>query len=136
VSYKVCEFNSNKCIFAYKLRISQLLDKNKIIQRLSNQDFVKATVRQLIKEFYKIGVDLPLNESMLTKEEILTELSAELSAIIDQRPQLLAQLFYSIDLSEDKVNKAMNFDENISDNIAELILVRAAQKVYIREVLS
>lgn len=108
------------------------MDKSEIIQRLTQPNFVQLTIKQLIREFSKIGVELRLHESMTTKEEILNELSAELSAIIDQHPQLLAQLFYSIDLSEEKVNKAMNFDENISDNIAELILIRAAQKVYLR----
>jgi hypothetical protein len=112
------------------------LNKNEIIQRFSNQDFVSATIEQLIKEFYKIGVDLRINKTAQTKDEIIAELSAELDAIINQHPQLMAQLFYSIDLSEEQVNQAMNFDENISNNIAELILIRSAQKVYTRELYS
>lgn len=112
------------------------MNKNEIIQRFSNQDFVLATIDQLIKEFYKIGVDLRVKKIMQSKDEIVAELSAELDAIINQKPQLMAQLFYSIDLSEEKVSKAMNFDENISNNIAELILIRSAQKVYTRELFS
>lgn len=106
-----------------------------IIKKLELPNFVADTKEQLKREFLKVGIELKLEESMMTKTEIVQELSQELSAILDQDPQLLAQLFYSIDLSEEKVKSAMNFDENISDNIAELILIRAAQKVYIKSII-
>lgn len=106
-----------------------------IIKKLELPNFVVDTKEQLKREFLKVGIELKLDESMMTKTEIVQELSQELSAILDQHPQLLAQLFYSIDLSEEKVKSAMNFDENISDNIAELILIRAAQKVYIKSII-
>ena len=112
------------------------MNKNEIIQRFSIPDFVEKTKVQLQKEFLKIGVKIPINDSSNDKVTLVEDLTAELNVIIDQHPQLLAQLFYSIDLNEEKVKSVMNSNENIPENIAELILFRAAQKVYIREMLA
>lgn len=112
------------------------MNKNEIIQRFSIPDFVEKTKNQIRKEFFKVGVSIPIKEDIKDKDSLVLDLKDELNAIIDQHPQLLAQLFYSIDLPEEKVKNVMNSNEDITRNIAELILFRAAQKVYTREKFS
>lgn len=112
------------------------MNKNEIIQRFSIPDFVEKTKNQIRKEFLKVGVSIPLKEEIKDKDSLVSDLKDELNAIIDQHPQLLAQLFYSIDLPEEKVKNVMNSNEDITENIAELILFRSAQKVYIKEMFS
>lgn len=102
----------------------------------TDEQFAKKTCQQLIREFNKIGIDLRINESTRDVNQLIHELKLEIDAIISNASHLLAQLFYSIDLPEEKVNKALESENDVAESIAKAILIRAAQKVYLREKFS
>lgn len=108
--------------------------KNEIIQQAFNEEkFRQSTIAQLNKEFIKVGVDLNLDTHISDKERIIEILQSEITVIQDQVPQLLAQLLYSFDLNEKKVSLAFQVPQDAPIILAEAMLWRAAQKVYLRE---
>ena len=117
------------------LKILLLELKNEVyITSLSEKIFAQKTYRQIVREFSKIGIALKENcDADITKENIISIVSEELEAMLNHNPQLVAQLFYSIDLPEEKIKKTIEEGESVVVNIAEAILYRSAQKVYLRE---
>lgn len=109
------------------------MNNNEIIKSLENADFAQETCKQIIKEFEKVGVALSLDINEKDTAIISKKIAEELDAIIGNAPHLLAQLFYSIDLPEEKVKAAMEKNDFIEEGIANAILIRSAQKVYIRK---
>ncbi len=112
------------------------MKKNDIIERLKIPDFVQATKNQLVKEFSLVDLELTLQENTIEKNEILFDLSQEIEVLLRDNPERLAQLFYRMDLPESKTNDIIAHAENIAFSLAEIMLVRCAQKVYLRTVFS
>lgn len=108
------------------------MKNNEIIQRFEDHSFAEKTCLQLIREFERVGISLPLNPKERNKDQIIKQLATELGLIMEQAPQLLSQLFYAVDLPEEKIEKIFTKGDDVASEIAELLLIRAAQKVYIR----
>lgn len=79
--------------------------------------------RQLAKD-----LGLSAQEDLLTAENLPATLEAHLARRAQQNQQDLRQLCYRIDLAEEKVQQAGDFEA-----LAWLILEREAQKVLLRE---
>lgn len=112
------------------------MKNNEIIKRFEDQLFAEKTCLQLIREFDRVGISIPLDPKERDKDQIIKQLAMELGLIMEQAPQLLSQLFYAVDLPEEQIEKIFTKGEDVASEIAELLLIRAAQKVYIREKFS
>jgi hypothetical protein len=116
------------------LRNLQDLNKKEIIKRFSEESFAKATFGQVKNDFFKVGIDIQFSdEDYLTKEAFTVRLGNEIEAIMREAPHLLTQLFYLVDLPENQVDIALNEAENPALELAEALLIRAAQKVYYKQ---
>lgn len=112
------------------------MKNNEIIKRFEDHLFAEKTCLQLIREFDRVGISIPLEPKERDKGQIIKQLATELGLIMEQAPQLLSQLFYAVDLPEEQIEKIFTKGEDVASEIAELLLIRAAQKVYIREKFS
>ena len=112
------------------------MDQKELIANLENSDFARKTCLQLIKEFDRLGLHLPLEPSSRDQQDIIKIIAVELNVIAREKSELLAQLIYSIDLSEKNVKKSFEESENVINHLAHAFLIRAAQKVYLREKFS
>ncbi|MCC5922625.1 MAG: hypothetical protein JJT77_02470 [Crocinitomicaceae bacterium] len=107
--------------------------KNEVIQQSFNeQKFRESTIKQLKNEFLKVGLDLEISSEIVEKEVLLSILAQEIIVIQDQAPHLLAQLLYSFDLPENKVVEAFDVPQDAPHLLANAMLWRAAQKVYLK----
>lgn len=116
------------------MRNLQDLNKKEIIKRFTEESFAEATFNQVKNDFLKVGIEIQFSEKDLSSKEAFTQqLSAEVEAIMREAPHLLTQLFYLIDLPENQVNEMLFDAENPTLDLANALLIRAAQKVYYRD---
>lgn len=104
-----------------------------IIQRLQEADFAEHTCNQVEREFLKVGLALKLVPPFSDLEHITVIIEREIETLLEQHPQLLAQLFYSMDLPEQQVNEIMMHATHVAYSLSEKIIRRCAQKVYLRQ---
>lgn len=109
------------------------MKSKEIIPYLEEATFARKTCEQLNKEFERVGIALNIDTSNHDKNYILKHLSIELTLISEHQSNLFAQLIYSIDLHEQEVNQIIQTSANVMEDIAHAILVRVAQKIYLRE---
>jgi hypothetical protein len=104
-----------------------------IIQRLQEADFAERTCNQVEREFLKVGLALKVVPPFSDLDHITRLIELELEVLLEQHPQLLAQLFYSMDLPEQQVNEIMMHAPDVAYSLSEKIIRRCAQKVYLRQ---
>ena len=109
------------------------MDQLAILQALRREDFLQKVIRQLQRDFSRIGIELPNLDVLKSFEEAEKEVQVILDSIIHDHPESLPHILYIIDLSEVKVRKIIDRSENSSADLAYAILVRSAEKVYWRE---
>ena len=111
------------------------MNKNELISKLNNDIFIEKTLFQLQREFEKIGLafDYTLNSDY---QKLVQQLSQDLSILFKQESNLFKQLLYSIDLPEREVDRIFSSAKDPLDELAELIIIRSAQKVYLRAYFS
>jgi uncharacterized protein (UPF0147 family) len=109
------------------------LKKNELIQQFDNIEFARKTCFQLIKEFEKVGVVFQLDPSLNDVEKITYLIAKELETIATSSGELLAQLIYSIDLPEKTVRRSFEESEDVIQELSYAFIIRAAQKIYLRE---
>jgi hypothetical protein len=109
------------------------MDQLVILQALRKEDFLQKTLKQLQRDFARIGIEFP--ELVLIKdlEKAEIEVKKILDNIIHENPESLPHILYIIDLSEDKVRKIIDRSENSSADLAYAILLRCGEKVYWKE---
>ncbi|RFC54491.1 hypothetical protein [Brumimicrobium aurantiacum] len=101
-----------------------------LISSFNESDFAKEVFSQLTKEFGKVGILIEFNEDDLATFEAFKErLSEELDLIMRSSSNRVDQLFYLADIPESKVKTAIQDAENPVDELAKMLLVRAAEKV-------
>ncbi len=88
----------------------------------------KKTV-ELIRQDFDLSLDLRADE-----KELLRILSDRIAQLIAERPEYLFSLLYRLDVSEEKVHKALSNLEEKPANIllAELVLQRQKQRAATR----
>ena len=112
------------------------MENNQLVKQIEDAHFAEKTCAQITKEFDKVGVSLPIPPPHNNFEHLCELVSKEVQVMLDQHPQLLAQLFYSMDLPEHQVNEIMVHASDIAYSLSEKMIIRAAQKVYLREKFS
>ncbi|MEX2482983.1 MAG: hypothetical protein WED10_00385 [Brumimicrobium sp.] len=116
------------------MRNLQDLNKNEIIKRFAEESFAKATFDQVKNDFLKVGIEIQFADEVYASKEAFTkQLGGEIEAIMREAPHLLTQLFYLIDLPENQIEIILKEAENPTLELANALLIRAAQKVYFRE---
>lgn len=85
------------------------------------------------KDFYFESIEelLPENE-MEAMNELRKVLTARIAHMLDHDFELLMQIFYRIDLNENKVKEAIALADEPSEKLAELVLEREMQKAKTR----
>ncbi|MEX1190587.1 MAG: hypothetical protein WEA99_01355 [Brumimicrobium sp.] len=110
------------------------MNKNEIIKRFAEESFAKATFDQVKNDFLKVGIEIQFADEVYASKEAFTkQLGGEIEAIMREAPHLLTQLFYLIDLPENQIEIILKEAENPTLELANALLIRAAQKVYFRE---
>lgn len=98
------------------------------VDLLNSSDFLEATYKQFLKDLYRSGIEIT-NEinTPITKNELSIFIHQIVSNLAVQE---LSVLLYNIDLSESKFKSSPMDDERM--NLSEQILIREAQKVFLR----
>lgn len=92
------------------------------------KDLIKKTTQQIIKDF---GLEIESNEGM-TEEELLSIIANQVAYYMEYDLEFLFSSMYRLDISEQKIKKALSLEAAIPTNIAvaKLILERQKQRVY------
>lgn len=109
------------------------MNNSEIIPYLSDESFARKTCEQLNKEFERVGITLALDTNKHDIQTIVNHIASELTLVLEQQSALFAQLIYSIDLPEKQVNTIMSNSASIMQDLSHAFLIRAAQKIYLRE---
>lgn len=101
---------------------------------LREETFADQVFQQLVKEFIKIGIEIQLQKSdFVTLEQFNKRLGEELELLANNAKSNFNQLLYLSDLPENKVNDIFELSENPMEELAHLLLIRTAQKIYLRK---
>ena len=98
-----------------------------------DERLIKLTLQQLKKDFAEFGVEFDEPLRHFTFDHLVGFLREKLISIDKSQPGILTQLYYRIDLPEEKLRHMMENKNNFFDNAAILILKRELQKVVIKE---
>jgi len=111
--------------------VNNLTTFSQLVTQFQIQDFVEKTIQQINKDLIGLSsselkiIDVK-NENVL--DDLIADLSTELAAL--SRSSQLQQFIYSVDLKE---SEWLNFTSNLDfKGLAEQIIIREAQKVYLR----
>jgi len=107
-------------------------DKNEIISFFNQADFVLQTILQINKDLNGLSLQVIIPET-IDKNSIYDDLRSKLQIIIknlSQNNSSLAQFIYQVDLKESEFIDSLN-DSTLSI-LAEKVLIREAQKVFLR----
>lgn len=93
----------------------------------------KAEITQsLASKYFDLEFDSEKGESFL--DGLTHEISIKIKFLLDRDLQTLINIFYRIDVSEDSFNEVVHNSppENVSDNLAKLVVERFIQKAEFR----
>ena len=94
---------------------------------------MRLTLDQLEKDLNELGESIKVEMGFYEFEKLVLYLSEKLIAIEKKRPGILNQLFYRIDIPEEKINLIKGGKKEFFETASILILKRELQKVVIRE---
>jgi len=105
--------------------------------RFDSTDFIRLTQAQINKDLMGLcDIELVLTEQH-NQTSVLNQFKSSLQPLLIKLAQnssrQLAQFIYRVDLSEDQFNTSLIKDPQLFD-LAELVIEREAQKVYLRSV--
>ncbi len=114
------------------------LSQQDFIRYEKNLDLLSQVVSQINKDFQLNGFEVEFSGQGETAYQELTEqITPVIEYLIEKQPDRFWNLLYSIDLSENKVKKALFGAEPDSiQQLTDLILKRELQKVVIRNFYS
>lgn len=106
---------------------------HELLTQADNRDlFIQRTAEQIEKDFHRAGHPIELNWSDFdqAREQIVLALSSALKEI---SPSVLPTLIYLVDLPETLFNQLNPGESSYCMELAELILLREAHKVFMRQ---
>lgn len=121
--------------------MSQEKNQNKELKKLkesiSDKGFAEEVVRQIEKDLVRSGYfeDGCMNVSDFEMETIVQKMSLLLEDFIKKRPQDFVTYLYLVDIPEKYFKGDLQIFQNVHQT-AEIILIREAQKVYLRRKFS
>lgn len=105
---------------------------------LPSQDYQKlytAVYLQLSKDFQPFA-KIDEKPELLTAEWLFSATKRMLEYILSEQPSSFGQIIYRIDVSENKARRLMYQSEGSIDVLAEEVVRREAQKVWLRHTFS
>ena len=97
---------------------------------MKDLEWLSKTWQQLVKEFELSGIEPPEKNQTLSVDAMLKELMLKLEDI-GKQPQSFSQLLYRIDLPKQLIIENLSINE-----LAEIIILRSFQKVWLRKYYS
>jgi len=98
------------------------------------QELYRAVIKQVIKDFYPFAIlsEIP---AFLHSDIIKSTISQLIHVVLKNNPSQLQQILYRIDISEKKLIsvRAELTEAERHDVLVDMILLREAQKVWIRK---
>lgn len=97
-------------------------------------EILRLVAQQIEKDFGEASLEIEITDKPEdTFPDILSQMADQIKVLIDLNPANFFQLLYRIDLSENKIKKAITEDQRDAKLvIAEQILLREMQKVLFR----
>lgn len=115
--------------------MNNLTTFSQLVEQFQIQDFVEKTIQQLNKDLNGLA-ESEIKLTTAKSENVLDDLIVVLSGKLDELSRIsqLQQFIYIVDLKE---NEWLSFISNQDlKSLAEQIIIREAQKVYLREMFS
>lgn len=100
-------------------------DSRSLKKYFSKEKFLSDTVLQIQKD---LETDIDVN---IHSEFIYEELIEKIRKYLSENLNKIDQIIYRVDLNESDYKSALQADPQLSD-LARLVLIREAQKIYIR----
>jgi hypothetical protein len=114
-----------------------LIPASEIEQYRLNEQIIKETSRQVIKDFGMFGMEISFPVDLTFAYDILYEqLTEQIALLMDHQPEKLAALLYQIDIDEKKLRSLKNETYIDHETISHLILEREFMKVLTRHYFS
>lgn len=117
--------------------IKQISQLQKKLSGVSEKQFTQLIANQLKKDFERAGVELPkeVPTEFATKRQLFDFAHQLFKNILKEQSHLLDSLLYLIDIPEKYVQHNFH-DTQQSETSVEIILIREAQKVFLRKTYS
>lgn len=115
--------------------MNNLTTFSQLVEQFQIQDFVEKTIQQLNKDLNGLA-ESEIKLTTAKSENVLDDLIVVLSGKLDELSRIsqLQQFIYIVDLKE---NEWLSFISNQDlKSLAEQIIIREAQKVYLREMFN
>lgn len=112
------------------------MDLSNLSQYFNKLDLIKDTAEQIIKDFDMFGLEIRFSGNAYNAyEELFEQIEPHIKKLIDSNPSKFMGILYRIDVSDERVKKAVkeNASEPFSEIITDLIIRRELQKVVIRQ---
>lgn len=105
-----------------------------IKNQFNKESFIKDTIDQINKDLDFAGIIQIKNILEKTYDKLVDELYPMIDHLSQKNPQLMFQLLYRVDISENKIKKTLEQNSNVDYImlLTEMIIYREAQKVYLR----
>lgn len=112
-------------------------DKLQVINSFNSEDFVELTIHQINKDLFGLSqIELQqCNSGNNCLNDLIFQLSTILKNLATNNFENLTQFIYKVDLSEKIFKQSITRNNDFKD-LAEHIIVREAQKVYLRKKFS
>jgi hypothetical protein len=119
------------------MSINALIPISEIEAYRLNEQIIKETANQLIKDFAMFGMEILFPENIDYAYHILYEqLKSNIIRLLDREPERLSSLLYQIDVDEKKIKSLGNEAFINHETISHLILEREFLKVLTRHYFS
>jgi hypothetical protein len=110
-----------------------LIPKSEVEKSRLNEQIVKETALQVIKDFAMFGMEIRFPENInLAYDELYEQLTAQIEELMKRDPEKLSSLLYQIDLDEQKVKNPEIEVFHEHEWMSQLILEREFLKVLTR----
>jgi len=115
------------------------ISKNEIEKSKNDEEVVRQTAIQVMKDFAQFGLEVVFPENLnLAYDELFKQLEGHIDNLINTNLQRLYALLYRIDISDATIRKRqqVRFDLPLPHIITDLILERELKKVLFRRYFS
>jgi hypothetical protein len=110
-----------------------LIPKSEVEKSRLNEQIVKETALQVIKDFAMFGMEIRFPENInLAYDELYEQLTSQIEELMKRDPEKLSSLLYQIDLDEQKVKNPEIEIFHEHEWMSQLILEREFLKVLTR----
>lgn len=110
-----------------------LIPKEEIEKSKLNEQIVKETALQVIKDFALFGMEITFPDNIhMAYDELFSQLTIYVEDLMKRDPEKLASLLYQIDLDEKKMKEADVEPFHEHEWISDMILEREFMKVLTR----